>query len=164
MEYVDGGTVRSLLQDGRLPIARAVDIAKQAAEGVANAHEAGLIHRDLKPENLMITSDGVVKILDFGLPRSILRRIGRRGARNRGSSDAVRRDHQVLGLQVPVNEPRLVGVGDALGRLLRDVHRPRDRQSAVLKERTDRAAVHVLHHDVGTRGLSPTSWTARMFG
>jgi serine/threonine protein kinase len=71
MEYVDGGTVRSLLQDGRLPVARAVDIAMQAAEGVANAHEAGFIHRDLKPENLMITSGGVVKILDFGLARSI---------------------------------------------------------------------------------------------
>jgi serine/threonine-protein kinase len=71
MEYVDGGTVRSLLQDGRLPVAQAVDIAMQAAEGVANAHEAGIVHRDLKPENLMITSAGVVKILDFGLARSL---------------------------------------------------------------------------------------------
>ena len=66
--------------------------------------------------------------------------------------DAARRDHQVLGLQVPVNEAGLVGVGHALGRLHRDVHRPRERQPPVLKERTDGAAVHVLHDDVGTRG------------
>ncbi len=71
MEYVDGGNVRSLLQEGRLSVAQAVDIAMQAAEGVANAHEAGIVHRDLKPDNLMITSGGVVKILDFGLARSL---------------------------------------------------------------------------------------------
>jgi eukaryotic-like serine/threonine-protein kinase len=71
MEYVDGGTVRSLLNDGRLPVAQAVDIARQAAEGVASAHAAGIVHRDLKPENLMITSAGVVKILDFGLAKSM---------------------------------------------------------------------------------------------
>jgi serine/threonine-protein kinase len=71
MEYVDGGTVRSLLNDGRLALAQAVDIAMQAADGVASAHGAGIVHRDLKPENLMITSAGVVKILDFGLARSL---------------------------------------------------------------------------------------------
>jgi serine/threonine-protein kinase len=71
MEYVDGGTVRSLLNDGALPVAKAVDIGMQAAEGVAHAHAAGIVHRDLKPENLMITSAGVVKILDFGLAKSL---------------------------------------------------------------------------------------------
>jgi serine/threonine protein kinase len=71
MEFVDGGTVRSLLNDGRLPVAQAVDIAMQAADGVASAHGAGIVHRDLKPDNLMITSGGVVKILDFGLARSL---------------------------------------------------------------------------------------------
>jgi serine/threonine protein kinase len=71
MEFVDGGTVRSLLNDGPLPVAQAVDIAMQAADGVASAHGAGIVHRDLKPENLMITSGGVVKILDFGLARSL---------------------------------------------------------------------------------------------
>jgi serine/threonine-protein kinase len=71
MEFVDGGTVRSLLNDGPLPVAQAVNIAMQAADGVASAHGAGIVHRDLKPENLMITSTGVVKILDFGLARSL---------------------------------------------------------------------------------------------
>jgi serine/threonine protein kinase len=70
-EYVEGSTVRNLLNDGALPPARAVDVALQAAEGVATAHAVGIVHRDLKPENLMINKEGVVKILDFGLAKLI---------------------------------------------------------------------------------------------
>ena len=68
-EYVDGDTVRNLLNDGPLPLARAADIALQAAEGVASAHAVGIVHRDLKPENLMVNRQGAVKILDFGLAK-----------------------------------------------------------------------------------------------
>ena len=68
-EFVDGETVRSILMSGPLPLARALDVAAQAAEGVANAHGAGVVHRDLKPENLMVRRDGTVKILDFGLAK-----------------------------------------------------------------------------------------------
>jgi eukaryotic-like serine/threonine-protein kinase len=70
-EYVDGATVRNLLNDGPLPLARAVDVALQAAEGVASAHAVGMVHRDLKPENLMVDRNGVVKILDFGLAKHL---------------------------------------------------------------------------------------------
>ena len=68
-EFVDGDTVRALLAEGPLPLARALDIAIQASEGIGHAHAAGIAHRDVKPENLIVRRDGVVKILDFGLAR-----------------------------------------------------------------------------------------------
>ena len=68
LEYVEGKTLRELMDAGGLPIGKIVPIAVQIAEGLAKAHEAGIIHRDLKPENLMVSPD-VVKILDFGLAK-----------------------------------------------------------------------------------------------
>ena len=69
MELVDGETVRSLLASGPIPFRKLVAIAAQIADGLAKAHEIGLIHRDLKPENLMVSSDGTAKVLDFGLAK-----------------------------------------------------------------------------------------------
>src|SRR5271155_4166502 len=69
MELVDGETVRSLLASGPIPFRKLVAIAAQIADGLAKAHEIGLIHRDLKPENLMVSRDGTAKVLDFGLAK-----------------------------------------------------------------------------------------------
>jgi serine/threonine protein kinase/tetratricopeptide (TPR) repeat protein len=69
MEYVDGRTLREAMAEGPLSLAVAADIAAQAADGLAKAHAAGIVHRDIKPANLMITTDGFVKILDFGLSK-----------------------------------------------------------------------------------------------
>jgi tRNA A-37 threonylcarbamoyl transferase component Bud32 len=70
MELVEGKTIRELVAAGEpLPTRKLLDIAAQAAEGLAKAHSAGIVHRDLKPENLMVSKDGYVKILDFGLAK-----------------------------------------------------------------------------------------------
>ena len=70
MEYVEGRDLLAMVkQDGPLDYALAANYVRQAAEGLAHAHEAGLIHRDVKPANLLVDGSGVVKILDLGLAR-----------------------------------------------------------------------------------------------
>ena len=69
MELLDGHELSTLLANGRLPVAHALDIAAQVADGLAYAHEHGVVHRDIKPANIMVTADGPVKITDFGIAR-----------------------------------------------------------------------------------------------
>ena len=69
MELVEGRTLREALAGGPLPVRRILDISVQLGSGLARAHGAGIVHRDLKPENVMISRDGLVKILDFGLAK-----------------------------------------------------------------------------------------------
>ena len=69
MELVEGQTLRQLLASGPIPLRQTIQIAAQVAEGLAKAHEAGIVHRDLKPGNLMLSRDGLAKILDFGLAK-----------------------------------------------------------------------------------------------
>ncbi len=70
MEYIDGIDLqRAVQRDGVMSIADAVDMLRQAAEGLAHAHERGIIHRDIKPSNLLLRADGVLKVSDLGLAR-----------------------------------------------------------------------------------------------
>ena len=69
MELVEGALLRDMLSCGPIPLQKAIPIAAQIADGLAKAHEARIVHRDLKPENLMVSHDGFVKILDFGLAK-----------------------------------------------------------------------------------------------
>jgi predicted ATPase len=71
MELVEGASLRELILAGQLPLRRLLSIAAQIGDGLAKAHGAGIVHRDLKPENLMVSNDGFVKILDFGLAKLI---------------------------------------------------------------------------------------------
>jgi len=69
MELLEGESLRARLSASALPVRKAVEVGVQVAKGLAAAHEKGIVHRDLKPENVFLTSDGHVKILDFGLAK-----------------------------------------------------------------------------------------------
>ena len=72
MEYVPGQNLeQAVLEQGPFALAEAVDLLAQAAQGLQAAHAAGLVHRDVKPSNLIRRPDGVLKVTDFGLARSV---------------------------------------------------------------------------------------------
>jgi serine/threonine protein kinase/tetratricopeptide (TPR) repeat protein len=72
MEYVSGQDLKGLIREtGALSTGKAISIAKQVTEGLAEAHDLGVVHRDLKPQNIMVDKEGLAKIMDFGIARSL---------------------------------------------------------------------------------------------
>ncbi len=71
LELVEGPTLAERIAQGAIPVDEALRIARQIAEALEAAHEAGVIHRDLKPANVKVKSDGMVKVLDFGLAKAL---------------------------------------------------------------------------------------------
>lgn len=69
MEFLEGQELRSIMNQGRLSVLQTLDTVIQVAEGLAYAHQYGVIHRDIKPSNIMVTQDGYIKITDFGIAR-----------------------------------------------------------------------------------------------
>ncbi len=72
-EFIDGQTIRELTSGTDLTVDEVLDIVEQVASGLAAAHQAGIVHRDIKPENIMRRTDGLVKILDFGIAKLLER-------------------------------------------------------------------------------------------
>ena len=98
MEFIQGAELRSLLADGRaLPVSQAVSIAAQVAEGLAYAHQHGVVHRDIKPANIMVLADGPVKITDFGI------------ARMRASNDELTQSGMMLGSPKYMSPEQVIG-------------------------------------------------------
>ncbi|MFL6574955.1 MAG: serine/threonine-protein kinase [Burkholderiales bacterium] len=98
MEFIEGQELRSLLAEGRaLPVSQAVSIAAQVAEGLAYAHQHGVVHRDVKPANIMVLSDGPVKITDFGI------------ARMRASNDELTQSGMMLGSPKYMSPEQVIG-------------------------------------------------------
>ena len=69
LEYVEGDTLSAIIAQGGVPLRRAVDIARQIASAIEEAHQKGIVHRDLKPGNVKVRPDGTVKVLDFGVAK-----------------------------------------------------------------------------------------------
>ena len=70
MAYYDGITLKKLIEKGALPIEKSIDVTLQVGAGLMQAHNKGIVHRDVKPANIILTSDNIVKILDFGIAKS----------------------------------------------------------------------------------------------
>jgi serine/threonine-protein kinase len=71
-EYVEGENLKELvIRSGRLPVQRALELALAVADGLAFAHNHGLVHRDVKPQNVLLNTEGEVKVTDFGIARSL---------------------------------------------------------------------------------------------
>jgi hypothetical protein len=96
MELVPGRSLRDLMVPGPVPTKRILPLATQIAEGLARAHAAGIVHRDLKPENVMVSEDGFVKIVDFGLAKLALPSVEKLTTARTASIEAPRTEAGVI--------------------------------------------------------------------
>jgi serine/threonine protein kinase len=130
MELVEGKNLREVIPPKGLPMGKVLDYAAQIAGGLAKAHAAGVVHRDLKPGNIMVTPDGLVKLLDFGLAK-------------------VRHGEAVAGMTAPPTETTpLTGEGTFVGTL--QYMAPEQLESKEADARTDIFALGAVIYELAT--------------
>lgn len=123
MEYVQGHTLADMLAarlargEGPFPVAEAVRIGRQVLGALAIVHEAGLVHRDVKPQNLMLTTEGVLKLMDFGVAKNLTEGTRSKSSRTIGTVEYMAPE-QVLGKRSIDHRADLYAVGITLHELL----------------------------------------------
>jgi len=145
LELVEGLTLRRAIREG-IPLDRGLAIAEQIAGVLAAAHQAGIVHRDLKPANVMITPDGAVKVLDFGLARAL--EAGGSGAGDAQIATSDPGDAHPLPRSSPSRVQATTQVGTLLGTL--EFMSPEQARGAVATPASDMFAFGVLLLEVLT--------------
>ena len=140
MELVEGEDLAARVGRGPLPLDEALPIAKQIAEALEAAHERGIVHRDLKPQNVKLTSDGTVKVLDFGLAKAMDPAAGSSVATDLARSPTI------------MNSPTLTAAGTQLGVILGTAAymSPEQARGGVVDKRADIWAFGVVLHEMLT--------------
>ncbi len=130
MELVEGRTLADVVPAGGLPVSRLVKIAVQIADALGAAHDRGIIHRDLKPRNVMVTADGRVKVLDFGL------------AKLRDPQDGTASHHETASLWELTGEGRIVGTAAYMS--------PEQAEGRPLDHRTDLFSLGIVLYEMAS--------------
>jgi serine/threonine protein kinase len=144
MELLEGEELRAQLDNGALPVRKAIEYAQQIAAGLAVAHEKGVVHRDLKPENLFVTTDNRVKILDSGLAKLRPVRNADFGMQNEEAEPLVQGDPN--NPPSPIRNPQLTVPGTVMGTVA--YMSPEQVRGQDLEQRSDIFSVGLILYEI----------------
>lgn len=139
-EFIDGQTIRELIKERELPVKEVLEIVEQIASALSSAHAAGIVHRDIKPENIMRRTDGLLKILDFGIAKLI-------------EPETTEEIHETARLRVHTEAGQVMGTVSYMS--------PEQARGLAVDERTDIWSLGVVLYEMVT-GRLPFSGATRM--